>query len=302
MTTQSLPSTDTILPIFAEEFIKHGIYLRNWSARTVRTYRQGLAVLGSVLSDRPSKASLQSFVIAMRDRGLTPGGINMYARTINSYLTWLHDEGHHPERLRIKLLPNPPKPYATFSDADIRRIVTYAPKGWAHLRTWTLAVLLLDTGLRIAEALGLERDGVDLDAMVLRVLGKGQRIRLVPISVEGRKALFRWLSRSEGRYVLGTKRGRQWSHRNAYRDLTALCRSTLGITARVNPHAFRHCFAVSYIRNGGDLYRLSRILGHASISTTQLYLRSMGIEHLQEGHARYSPLGRLTSTRGELAR
>jgi len=195
--------------------------------------------------------------------------------------------------LRIKLLPNPPKPYTTFSDADIRRLVTHAPKGWAQLRTWTLAVLLLDTGLRIAEALGLERDQVDLDAMVLRVLGKGQRVRLVPISIEGRKAMFRWMSRSEGRYVLGTKQNRMWSHRNAYRDLTRLCRSIGVGAARVNPHAFRHCFAVSYIRNGGDLYRLSRILGHSSISTTQLYLRSMGIEHLQDGHAKFSPLGNL---------
>jgi site-specific recombinase XerD len=216
----------------------------------------------------------------------------MYARTINSYLTWLHEEGHVSDRLRIKLLPNPAKPYATFSDADIRRLATHAPKGWAHVRTWTLAVLLLDTGLRISEALGLERDQVDLDALTVRVLGKGLRVRLVPISVEGRKALFRWLSRCDGRYLFGTKRGRQWSKRNAYRDVTALCRAIGITTARVNPHAFRHCFAVSYIRNGGDLYRLSRILGHTSISTTQTYLRSMGIEHLQEGHSKYSPLAR----------
>ena len=282
-------------PTLGEEFIRHGVYLRNWTPRTVRTYRQGLATLGCVLAgELPSKAVLQSFVIAMRERGLTPGGINMYARTINSYLTWLHEEGHLNERLRIKLLANPPKPYTTFTDADIRRLATHAPRGWARRRTWTLAILLLDTGLRIAEALSLEREHVDLDTMVLRVLGKGHKIRLVPISIEGRKALFRWLSRSEGRYFLSTKRGRQWSHRNAYRDVTSLCRS-IGITAtRVNPHAFRHCFAVSYIRNGGDIYRLSRILGHTSISTTQLYLRSMGLEHLQEGHAKYSPLGRLS--------
>jgi hypothetical protein len=70
-------------------------------------------------------------VLPMRERGLTPGGINMYARTINSYLTWLHEEGHASDRLRVKLLPNPPKPYTTFSDADLRRLVTNAPKGWA---------------------------------------------------------------------------------------------------------------------------------------------------------------------------
>jgi site-specific recombinase XerD len=273
---------------------KHGIYLRSWSHRTVRTYRQALAALGSVLDGNPpSKVLLEAFVIAMRQRGLQPGGINVYARTINSYLTWLREEGHASERLRIKLLRNPPKPYNTFTDADIRRLLMRMPSRWRDLRTWTLAVLLLDTVLRITEALSLERDQVDLDAMALRVLGKGNKIRLVPISLEGRKALFRWMCRSKVRYVFGTTRGHLWSPRNAHRDLTTFCRA-IGITAaQVNPHAFRHCFAVSYIRNGGDIYRLSRILGHTSIATTQLYLRSMGLEHLQEGHAKFSPLGRL---------
>jgi integrase/recombinase XerD len=286
--------TDVQIVPHADDFIKHGIYLRSWSHRTVRTYRQALAALGPVLAgNAPSKALLDAFVIEMRERGLQPGGINVYARTINSYLTWLHAEGHAPERLRIKLLPNPPKPYSTFTDADIRRLVTHTPKQWAGLRAWTLAVVLLDTGLRISEALTLERDQVDLDAMALRVVGKGNRVRLVPISIQGRKALFRWLTRTNGQYVFGTKRGRMWSRRNGYRDLTKFCRA-IGVTApHVNPHAFRHCFAVSYIRNGGDIYRLSRILGHTSIATTQLYLRSMGLEHLQEGHAKFSPLGRL---------
>ena len=61
----------------------------------------------------------------------------------------------------------------------------------------------------------------------------------------------------------------------------------------VHPHSFRHYFAVSYIRNGGDIYRLSRILRHTQISTTQLYLRSMGVEHLLEGHSQFSPLARM---------
>jgi len=89
-----------------DDFLTHGLYLRGWSTRTVRTYRQGLATLPSTLT----KSTLAACVIAMRQRGLTPGGINMYARTINSYLSWLHAEGHITERLRIKLLPNPPKP------------------------------------------------------------------------------------------------------------------------------------------------------------------------------------------------
>jgi site-specific recombinase XerD len=148
----------------AESFLQHGRYLRGWSERTVRTYRQGLKTLPA----RLTKASLQGWVKEMRQRGVTAGGINMYARTINSYLTWLHEEGHHPERLRIKLLPNPPNPpnpLKTFSDADIRRVLNFRPKGRTQTRTWTLLVLLFDTGVRIDEALGLEREKVDLDGL-----------------------------------------------------------------------------------------------------------------------------------------
>jgi integrase/recombinase XerD len=79
---------------------------------------------------------------------------------------------------------------------------------------------------------------------------------------------------------------------NAYRDIKTLCRSAGVVGAHIHPHAFRHCFAVTYVRRGGDIYRLSRLLGHASITTTQRYLRSMGIEHLKEGHEQFSPLVR----------
>lgn len=285
-------------PDLENQFITQGVYLRGWSPKTVETYRLSLAAFSRALAGLTEPASisparLSQFVVWMRDQRLTHGGCNVRIRSVNSYLGWLREAGHLPEHLRIKLLPNPPKPHTTFSDADLRGLLNYRPVTWSQRRAWTLAILLLDTGMRISEALSLEREHVDLDALVLSVIGKGSRIRLVPISVEGRKSLFRWLTGTEGRYVLGTRRGRLWSRRNAYRDLTRLCRSA-GITAaHVNPHAFRHCFAVSYVRNGGDIYRLSRILGHSSLSTTQVYLRSMGLEHLREGHAKYSPLGRL---------
>jgi site-specific recombinase XerC len=82
-------AADMTIPEVADQFITQGIYLRGWSASTVRTYRQGLAALQQQSRSLPTKASLQSFVVAMRQRGVTPGGLNMYARSINSFLTWL---------------------------------------------------------------------------------------------------------------------------------------------------------------------------------------------------------------------
>lgn len=79
-----------------------------------------------------------------QQRGLKPGGLNMYARSVNSFLTWASGEGLVPERLRIRLLPDPPKPLTPISDAEIRRIVMFRPHGRLQVRTWTLILLLLD--------------------------------------------------------------------------------------------------------------------------------------------------------------
>jgi integrase/recombinase XerD len=281
-------TNDQLTRPLTEQFLQHGVYLRDWSPRTVATYRFSFRECPEHLT----RESLAAAVVAMRERGLSAGGINLRIRSINSFLTWLYEEGHLPERLRIKLLKNPPKPIRTLTAQDIKLLMAFRPKGRAQIRTWTLAVLLLDCGLRIDEALGLERTNVDLDNLILRVLGKGSRERLVPISLELRKHLFRLLRNATGRYVFKSFKGSRLGRNHVYRNLRSLC-ARIGIKTKVHPHAFRHAFAAHSTRNGLDVFRLSRILGHSSINTTQIYLRSLGIEHLQEGHAKYSPLGRL---------
>jgi site-specific recombinase XerD len=133
-------------------FINDGRYLRAWSERTVETYERALNAFGSTPL---TKAGLSAWVVALRQRGLSVTTVNIMTRALSSYLTWLHAEGHHHERLRIKQLPNPPKPIKVFSEAEVRRIVTFRPKGRNQPRTCTLLVLMLDTGLRLSEALTL---------------------------------------------------------------------------------------------------------------------------------------------------
>jgi site-specific recombinase XerC len=114
VTTRSTDHTYDPLPL-TERFIQHGLILRDWSPETVTTYRKSFRECLAEIS----KASLNAAVVAMRERGLTPGGINVRLRSINSFLTWLHEEGHIREPLRVKLLKNPPKPIQTLSDTDI---------------------------------------------------------------------------------------------------------------------------------------------------------------------------------------
>ena len=273
-----------------DSFIRTGMYLRNWSKRTAHTYRAAFISLRKFKPEAVlSKAELENWVCWLRDTGVTPGGCNMYIRTVNSFLTWLAEE-QKQEPLTLKLLKAPPKLVHSFSDSDIRLILSFRPKGFYELRTWTLVNLLLDTGIRIDEALNARRDNVDFENLLLTVNGKGNKPRRVPISIECRKTLFRYTQRPESKcFVFSTRHGDKLLYRNIFRDIEKLCKKA-GITRHVHPHLFRHCFAVTYVRRGGDIYRLSRILGHTSISTTQIYLRSMGIEQIAENHSSLSPL------------
>jgi integrase/recombinase XerD len=192
----------------------------------------------------------------------------------------------------VKVLRAPLHQKTLLSAFDIRALLLFKHRTIVERRTWTLILLLLDTGVRISEALGIERARVDLDGMTLTVLCKGRKERIVPFSVEMRKALFRWQTMPQqhsSHLMFATRSGLPIIHRNAFRDVQRICQRA-GVAVAVYPHLFRHQFAVTYIRQGGDIYRLSRLLGHTSVSTTQIYLRSMGIEDLRRGQERLTPL------------
>jgi integrase len=195
------------------DFLNNGRYLRNWTEKTCRTYGQGL----STLPDDLTKETLAQWVIDFRGRGITPAGVNMYARTVNSYLTWLSHEGHLPTRLRVRLLRAPHRQIALLDQDDIRRVLRFKPRSRVQRRTWTLILLLLDTGVRIDEALGLERGKLDLEACTLVVFGKGRKARPIPFSLHLRRHLWAWLRScpARGIYVFPTFHGLRVVHRNA---------------------------------------------------------------------------------------
>lgn len=275
-----------------DAFVEQGTFLRNWTPATIRTYKQGLRAFDLEV---PTKADLDAWVIRMRTKGLSPGGCNMYIRTINAYLTWLFEQHHTPEHLRIKLLRAPLKQLTLLSDADVHKLVMFKPLSRLELRTHALTLTLLDTGVRIEEAITLTRLGVNLDQQFLTVMGKGRKQRVVPCSPELRRVLWKYLQTHTSDWVFPTRERKNrpiphhLSQRNAFRDIAELCK-VVGITAHVHPHLLRHTYAATFIRQRGDLFRLSRILGHTAVTTTQIYLRSLGIADLMKDETRISPL------------
>ena len=272
-----------------QNFIRERQYLKAVSPQTIIWYGCSFKAFDGALE---SKEAVRQRIVELRQRNVSPITVNSYLRCINAYFRWLHHE-HGRELVTIPKLKEEQKILATFSASAIKSLVSYRATYHAERRLHTLVCLLLDTGLRISEALSLTKENVDLDNLAIKVYGKGGKHRLVPFSLELRKVLWRWLQRTPGRDALlafPTRNNTQVSVRNFLHEFKALGRK-LGITGvRVSPHTLRHTFACEYLRRGGNLEFLRRILGHSSILTTQKYLRSLGVEDLQAAHDGLSPL------------
>jgi site-specific recombinase XerD len=122
------------------------------------------------------------------------------------------------------------------------------------------------------EALSLRSDDVDLDNFLLLVHGKGGKDRVVPISADLRRVMWRWLKAKsgDGGLVFPTRNGTKMNYRNTLDDFKRLGKRLGIIAVRFSFHTLRHTFAVNYIRNGGDVFRLQRILGHTTLNLHRL--------------------------------
>jgi integrase/recombinase XerD len=270
-----------------EEFLQERRYLMGVSPKTIAYYRWAFNSYKQLAGDDPKQ-----WVIKLRDKGVSAISVNTYICAMNTYWKWsgeyneITKEGKH-----LAYLKEEQKILATLTSEQINHLLTWKSTNGTNIRrAHLMALTILDTGLRASEVLGLTKENVDFEVLTLKVLGKGGKHRLVPFSPELRKALWRYSQWVDGRILFGTRNNRKVSVRNFERDLDRLGKK-VGITGvRFSPHTLRHSFACEYLKRGGNLFYLSRILGHSSIKTTELYLKSLGIEDLGAVHNGLSPL------------
>lgn len=288
---------------FTDRFIRERRTLHNVSPATAEWYHYSLKAFRPVLEvDVESTAELRAAVVSRieqlreQGRGNKAVSVNTYLRCLKAFLNWCQGERILQEPVKLNWLKEEQKILPTFLPDHIRRFIDWKPATRSGARLRTIILTALDTGMRLNELLSLLREDLDFDNFRLRVKGKGGRERLIPMSIELRRILYRHTAKnaiaqrtaSPGlrmpQLVFCTIQGRQLSKRNLLRDFKEAA-GALGITGiRCSLHTCRHTFAVNYLRAGGNLYYLQRILGHSSISTTERYLRSLGIEDLQKVH------------------
>jgi integrase/recombinase XerD len=274
-----------------EQFIRERKYFRNLAETTLYFYRETFKqfnMLGTF--ENLSKQSLQEAVIKLRERGTSTGAINSYIRGINVFLNWLHQE-HNYENLSLKLLKCDKRIFRSLTENELKTIVRFKPTTFTEKRLKTILLVMIDTGIRVNEAINIEKNKVDFENLLLSVIGKGNKERIIPFSYELRRVLFKYSATHPFELLFCTKSGCKISYDNILRDFYILVKK-LGIEPDGAFHAFRRTFATNYVRNGGNPLILQRLLGHTTLQQTNVYIKLV-TEDLQKEQHRTSLLNRL---------
>jgi integrase/recombinase XerD len=252
--------------------------------RTVEAYRRDLTALAGWLGRSPATATteeLERWLAELRAAGLSPATMARRIASVRSlfrHLVLIGAASENPAAdldlpRRVRRLPR------TLSPGEAERLIEAAAGTTPRaLRDRALVELLYGAGLRVSEAVGLDKAGVDLDQRLVRTVGKGGKERVVPVGRQAVDALRRYLSR--GRPHLDRRhrpelflnaQGGALTRAGAFLILRRLAGKAGLEPERVHPHLLRHSFATHLLEGGADLRSVQEMLGHADLSTTELY-------------------------------
>ncbi len=276
-----------------------GLTARRYSPATVATYgfdlRHLLELVGEVRPDSLASHDIRRALATLHARGIQPKTLARSLSAWRSFFTWLARQDRVGANPCLGL--RPPKgdkrlPNVLSVDEMARLLEGHEGEGIWGLRDSAMFELMYSSGLRRAELIGLDLGGVDLASGEVTVLGKGSKTRIVPVGHQAAEAIKRWLAvraqvaRDTPALFVGVR-----GQRISPGVLTlALKRLALrqGISAHVHPHALRHSFASHVLQSSGDLRAVQELLGHASLSTTQVYTH-LDFQHLAKVYDQAHP-------------
>jgi site-specific recombinase XerD len=273
----------------ALERFRRDLEARGASPNTLRAYRADLGELAIWATDRgrePTELThreLRTFAAGLSERGLAKATVSRKLAAVRSFHERMARRGELAQN-PADLLPTlkrgsrlPPVLGPDQMAALLDRIPAGTP---LEVRDRTIYELVYSCGLRAEELVNLDVGDTDFDAETIRVTGKGSRTRIVPVGEPAQRWLERYLrtarpalsARAEEPALFLSRRGRRLSTSDIRRRLRHWVREA-AVAGRVSPHALRHSFATHLLEGGADLRSIQELLGHASVSTTQLYTR-----------------------------
>jgi len=287
-----------------KSFLTYLLVEKGLSRNTIESYSSDLKKFHDFLSARDrelgtfSRVDIIDFVDRLRDEGYSISSICRFLSSIKGLCKYLIITNHIQEDPSENL--QAPKKWErlpqSLSISEVRTLLernSPLPLGPTSMRDYVMLELLYSSGLRVSELVSLKLEDINLEAGFLRVLGKGSRERVVPVNARAIEKLKGYINRQRpeilkkrhSQYLFITSRGRPMTRQRFWQTIKVLGRRH-GID--LSPHTLRHTFATHLLEGGADLRSIQKMLGHADISTTQIYTK-VTTERIKKVYAKHHP-------------
>jgi integrase/recombinase XerD len=293
----------SVLGVYIEQFLNYLAVEAGLADNTLSAYRHDLERFDRFVSERRltvqslSPTDVQKFLIHRKDEGLSIASVARNLVAVKIFLRHLFAVGRLDRDL-ASLIESPKKwrliPRVLHVQQVDALLSTPGAEDPYAARDRAILELFYACGLRVSELCGLSLQHVRLDVGYLRCLGKGKKERIVPIGRTAIECLREYLDTTRGRLDKGrsdalflSRTGRPMERTNVWRLVVKYARR-MGLTGKVSPHTLRHCFATHLLQGGADLRVVQELLGHADVSTTQIYTH-VDRDRLKAIHRRCHP-------------
>ncbi|MBP7149779.1 MAG: tyrosine recombinase [Acidobacteria bacterium] len=272
-------------------FLEHLVVVRGLSPRTVDAYRRDLESLASFAARAPAgraaaerledvgEAEIQGWMRRERARGMSPATRARRLAAIRAFLRFLREDGRREDDPARRLdAPRRRRPLPrVLLEGEVEALLAAPDDSPRGLRDRAMLEVLYASGLRVSELCALRTPQVDLRRGLVRVVGKGDRERIVPFGDPARAALERFIAegrpalRPKGDVLFPGRAGAPMTRQNFWAQLRRLALAAGIAPDRISPHVVRHSFATHLVEHGADLRTVQLLLGHRDISTTEIY-------------------------------
>jgi len=283
-----------------EDFYEYVHLIRGQAINTAKSYRRDLLKLNEFLQTKNvlsvtkvQKADMSEWIGVLFDSGLSTKSIQRHISSAKALFQFLKKRGvidvSPLETIRppkaSNYLPN------TLSPEDVMQLLSFRPNTIGEIRDICIIELIYACGLRVSEAANININDFEEGLQFLRVLGKGSKVRLVPVGSFAIKAIELWLEKranivTNENALFINLRGKRISPRSIQNTIKKI--SIAQGLPPVHPHMLRHSFATHLLESSGDLRSIQELLGHASLSTTQIYTK-LDYQHLMSVYEKAHP-------------
>ncbi|MFA5156874.1 MAG: tyrosine recombinase XerC [Candidatus Omnitrophota bacterium] len=267
---------------YIEKFIRYLQIERNYSAHTVLNYHHDLEDFRAFLADKNIEdidyLFLRKYLALLKEKNISARSVSRRLSAMRSFFKFLAREGLlKANPISIVSSPKQEKRLPIFlTEEEVKKLIdAVIPKAEtdeAALRDKAILETFYSTGMRISELVGLSMPDIDFISGIIKVMGKGKKERIVPIGEHAIKAIRRYLQKrsTESGALFLNKNKRRITDRGV-RNIVAKYIRLASLRQGVSPHTLRHSFATHLLNRGADLRSVQELLGHANLSTTQVY-------------------------------